>query len=135
MPTSNSLNHPASLIPSVCHDHDLLHLMHQPVSYDMIKFVASKAASVIEIGETTALPSPPLTPDSVDFPNREPWKEQSQTGNTSVPPLERFIYQVVRLSHVQVPTLLCVLVYLNRLREKLPKMAKGPYIHLNFTFQ
>ena len=43
----------ASLLPTSAHNPDLLHLMNQRVSVDMVAYVASKATSVIVIGDET----------------------------------------------------------------------------------
>ncbi|KAJ2887381.1 hypothetical protein IWW38_005152, partial [Coemansia aciculifera] len=56
------------------------------------------------------LPSPPTTPGS--------------NALSSVPPLDMFITNLVLRSRVQAGTLICTLVYLRRLRRRLPKEAR-----------
>ncbi|KAJ2237212.1 PHO85 cyclin-1 [Coemansia sp. RSA 485] len=62
-------------------------------------------------GSSEKLPSPPSTPGGGSL--------------TSVPPLDAFITNLVLRSRVQAGTLICTLVYLQRLRRRLPKEARG----------
>ncbi|KAJ2746315.1 PHO85 cyclin-1 [Coemansia sp. BCRC 34301] len=62
-------------------------------------------------GACERLPSPPTTPGS--------------NALSSVPPLDSFITNLVLRSRVQAGTLICTLVYLRRLRRRLPKEARG----------
>ncbi|KAJ2756469.1 PHO85 cyclin-1 [Coemansia pectinata] len=62
-------------------------------------------------GACERLPSPPTTPGS--------------SALSSIPPLDMFITNLVLRSRVQAGTLICTLVYLRRLRRRLPKEARG----------
>jgi len=87
-----------------------------PVSREMVSYLAKMSARVIRCDEvpkvSSQLPTPPDTPPQT-------------AADPSLPSLEEFIASLVERSHVQVPTLMTSLVYLNRLKSRLPPVAKG----------
>ncbi|KAI0662881.1 hypothetical protein C8Q70DRAFT_930937 [Cubamyces menziesii] len=136
MSSSSELRHPASLLPRSFHNRELVQLMCQPVSYDMIQYIALQTTRVITLADdppavaAAPLPTPPHTPHKSTFADQpgqqqQPQQPQAQGQPTRLPSLQDFIIYICQSSHVQVPTLLTTLIYLERLRTKLPKMAKG----------
>lgn len=87
------------------------------VSREMVSYLAQRATEVIRCDgppqNPTGLPTPPTTPPT------------GQSSDPNLPPLEAFITSIIQQSHVQVPTLMPALVYLQRLGSKLPPVAQG----------
>lgn len=91
------------------------------VSSSMIKHLAQQASLVIRCDETEPVHVTPQKHHGQPTPPASP----VLSATPALPSVESFITTLVRRSHVQVPTLMTSLVYLARLRARLPPVAKG----------
>ncbi|TEY53489.1 hypothetical protein BOTCAL_0246g00040 [Botryotinia calthae] len=113
-------------VPRTSNEVALGHFVFQTVSQDMVNYLAQKAREVIQCEPTQISssqgPSPPRTPP------------QEKRSAADLPSLERFITSLIKRSNVQVPTLMTSLVYLARLKKRLPPVAKGLRCYPDFSF-
>lgn len=93
----------------------------QPASQDMISFLALAAQNVI-------------TCDMLTYGNQQrphptflgtPESESSLTDDEGLPTMEQFITKLFFSSNIQVSTLMSTLIYMDRLKSRLQRQARG----------
>jgi G1/S-specific cyclin PLC1 len=88
-----------------------------PVSTEMVDYLAKKSLEVIRCDS--------LPQSGSNFPLTPPDTPPSPTKPLLLPSVVDFITTLVERSRVSVPTLMSTLVYLDRLKAKLPVTASG----------
>src|SRR5258706_2783721 len=134
--TPNPRRHPYSLIDVAQHDPTLVPLVGGQVNLDVVRLLIKAAENVIrisnEVAQAAALPSPPVTPVKGTFEQQQAAPSPAiQTPIFNHPkwrPLDQFILHLVKYSKAKMGTLLVTLVYLHRLKLRLPSMAQGKHL-------
>ncbi|KAG8744522.1 hypothetical protein FRC10_009974 [Ceratobasidium sp. 414] len=123
--------HHGSLLPVSQHHPELVWLMHQQVTEQMKECIISRTRAVVDLEcdvfrplqkllpAHSALPSPPVTPTKPNFD-----LDRGDTDSPRLPTLEKFLDDLVGFSRIQVPTLLCTMIYLDRIQPRIPPVSR-----------
>lgn len=119
----------SSLVPTNTHDVQLLRLLSLPVSHQMVAYVAAFTNALV--GDNLRVRSPTDSNESIEE-EYYPRKQRSQRSS-NLPKLEAFIHHVCKRSALSTPTLMTSLIYLSRLRSRMPNKAAGKRSLLSFA--
>ncbi len=99
--------------------------IHQPVDNEMISYLAKSAAGVVECDPDMTLPpaaqSEPMYPSTTWTTNRR----AMTTTDGGRPTVHDFVRELVASAGLTVPTLMPTLVYLRRIKSRLPREVRG----------
>jgi G1/S-specific cyclin PLC1 len=114
---------PTSLVPWSRHNPHLLRILHRRVTHEMVSYVAQQFLLNIPFNESSLAGTTSFHP-----PHRIPPKDSLAhllPPSPNLCPLEDFMAHLIGYSHVHVATLFATLIYLQRLKSKLPILANG----------
>lgn len=120
------MSHPASTMDGQSLNRAALNeFLSQSVSREMVTHLACQASQVIRCDAQMTSSSPSaVSPHGQPTPPSTPPMD-AVDAMPPLPTMEAFITSLVTRSQVQVPTFMSSLVYLGRLRSRLPPVAKG----------